>query len=80
MDKKNDLLHRIVVDPNIMVGKPTVRGTRLTVQNILGLLGRGVTFEKLLQEYPRLTQEDIFACLLFAEQSLMDITFAPMFK
>ena len=78
--EKNELLQRIIIDPKIMVGKPVVKGTRLTVELILGLLGQGVTFEKLLEEYPRLAKEDIFACLLFAQQVMTDVTFMPLFK
>lgn len=76
----NHLLQRIIVDPGVMVGKPVVKGTRLTVELILGLLGQGVTIEKLLEEYPRLSREDIFACLLFAQRAITDVTFMPMFK
>lgn len=76
----NNLLQRIVIDPNVMVGKPVIKGTRLTVELVLGLLGQGVTIEKLLQEYPRLSKEDIFACFLFAQQAIGDVTFMPMFK
>ena len=76
----NNLLERIIIDPNIMVGKPVIKGTRLTVELILGLLGQGITIEKLLEEYPRLTKEDIFACLLFAQQAIGNVTFMPMFK
>ncbi len=63
-----------------MVGKPVIKGTRLTVDLILGLLGQGVTIEKLLEEYPRLTKEDIFASLLFAQLAIADVTFMPIFK
>ena len=59
------LLERIVTDPKIMAGKPVIRGTRLTVEYILGLLAQGVTVEEILQEYEGLTPEDIQACLLF---------------
>jgi len=68
--QQNDLLQRIVIDPNVMVGKPVVKGTRLTVELILGLLGQGITIEKLLEEYPRLTREDVFASLLFAQRAM----------
>ena len=78
--EKNNLLQRIVVDSNVMVGKPIVQGTRLTVELILGLLGQGVSVEKLLEEYPRLTKEDVFACLLFAQRAIGDITYMPIFK
>ncbi|RMF27801.1 MAG: DUF433 domain-containing protein [Chloroflexi bacterium] len=72
------LLDRIVVDPQVMVGKPVIRGTRLTVQYILGLLAHGATVEEILREYEGLTQEDIMACLLFAAQALDNTTFAPL--
>jgi uncharacterized protein (DUF433 family) len=51
-----------------MVGKPVIRGTRLTVQYILGLLAHGATIEEILQEYEGLTREDILACLQFAKE------------
>jgi len=63
------LLHRIVLDPEVMVGKPVIRGTRLTVDCVLGLLGLGVTSAEVLEEYEGLSQEDIEACLLFASRS-----------
>ena len=60
------LLDRITVDPEIMVGKPVIRGTRLTVQFILGLLAQGMTVDELTQEYQGLEKEDVSACLHFA--------------
>ncbi len=60
------LLERITLDPRIMVGKPVIRGTRLTVEYILNLLAYGATVAEILEEYDGLTQEDIQACLLFA--------------
>ena len=50
---------RIVVDPNICNGRPTVEGTRITVQTILEFLGADNSIEDVLGEYPRLTREDI---------------------
>jgi uncharacterized protein (DUF433 family) len=47
---KSELLERIAVNPKVMVGKPVIRGTRLTVQHILGLLANGATIEEILQE------------------------------
>ena len=78
--EKNILLERIVIDPNIMVGKPVIKGTRLTVEHILGLLAQGISIETLLKEYSRLAKEDIFACLLFAQRAIGDATFVPVFK
>jgi uncharacterized protein (DUF433 family) len=58
------LLERISLDRNVMVGKPVVRGTRLTVDFIFGLLAHGETVEEILEEYAGLEREDIQACLL----------------
>lgn len=73
----DELLQRITTDPKVMVGKPVIRGTRLTVDFILGLLAHGAPVEEILQEFSWLTEEDIHACLLFASRSLADVTFAP---
>ncbi len=72
------LLERIIIDPNVMVGKPVIRGTRLTVEYILNLLAHGATVEEILQEYKGLTREDIQACLLFATKALEDTAFMPL--
>jgi len=76
--KENQLLERITLNPRIMVGKPVIRGTRLTVEYILNLLAHGATEAEILQEYAGLTQEDIQACLLFAAQSLESTLFMPL--
>jgi uncharacterized protein (DUF433 family) len=57
-------------DPNVMMGKPVVAGTRITVELILEKLGAGETVEQLLQAHPRLTREGIQAALSFAAKSL----------
>lgn len=75
---EQQLLGRINTDANVMVGKPVIRGTRLTVEHILRLLAFGASQAELLQEYPTLRQEDIQACLLFAAKTLEDITFMPL--
>ena len=72
------LLERITLDPNVMVGKPVIRGTRLAVEYILNLLAQGATIAELLDEYTGLTQDDVRACLLFAARSLQDTTFMPL--
>ena len=72
------LLERITSDPKIMVGKPTIKGTRLTVDFILNLLAHGATFQDILAEYQGLTAQDIQACLLFASQSMADTAFMPL--
>ena len=57
---------RIVVDPDILAGKPVVRGTRLAVEFILDLLASGQTESEIQANYPGLTREDILACLSYA--------------
>lgn len=59
---ERNLLGRIVVDPQVMVGKPVIKGTRLTVQYVLGLLAQGMSMEDILMEYNGLVREDILAC------------------
>lgn len=63
-------IERIVSDPAIMAGAPTVRGTRVTVSAILGQLGAGLTADELLEHFPSLTREDIAGALAFAAASL----------
>ena len=76
--KDHELLGRITVDPKVMVGKPVIKGTRLTVEYILNLLAHGATITEILSEYGGLIQEDIQACILFATKSLESTTFAPL--
>ena len=74
---ETQLLNRITLNPKIMIGKPVIKGTRLTVEYILGLLAHGATTSEILDEYDGLTQEDIQACLLFATKSLESTVFMP---
>lgn len=78
--KDAQLLKRITINPNVMIGKPVIRGTRLTVDYILNLLAHGATVDEILQEYEGLSQEDIQACLLFATKALENTTFMPLTK
>jgi uncharacterized protein (DUF433 family) len=64
-----ELLSRITVNPEVMVGKPVIKGTRLTVEYILNLLAHGASAGEILEEYKGLTADDIRACLLFASRS-----------
>ncbi|MEW6772101.1 MAG: DUF433 domain-containing protein [Bacillota bacterium] len=64
--KNQDLLRRITVNPAIFGGKPIIRGMRIKVENILGLLEQGVTPQEILADYPDLEPEDIKACLAYA--------------
>jgi uncharacterized protein (DUF433 family) len=58
----------IVTDPAVMMGKPTIDGTRITVESILERLGAGETIEQLLDAHPRLTREGVQAALTYAAQ------------
>lgn len=66
--KRDDTLFRITVNPNVMVGKPTIRGLRITVERILKALAGGVTVEELLDDYPEPEKEDIQASLIYASE------------
>jgi len=66
--EKEGSLNRIVVNPDVMVGKPTIRGLRITVDQILKALSGGVTISALLEDYPELEKEDIQAALLYASE------------
>lgn len=57
---------RITIDPKVLVGKPVIKGTRLSVEFVIDLLGRGWTTEQILREYEHLTPDDIQACLAYA--------------
>ena len=72
------LLQRITLNTKVMVGKPVIKGTRLTVEYILNLLAHGATVAEILEEYNGLTQADIQACLLFATKSLETTAFMPL--
>ena len=61
---------RIVVDPAILVGKPVIKGTRLSVEFILDLLAQGWPHNEILRNYPGLEADDIQACLAYARDSL----------
>lgn len=61
---------RIEVNPKVMLGKPVIRGTRITVELIVRKLGEGASEKELLEAYPRLTQEDIQSALRYAADSV----------
>jgi len=64
------LLKRIVINPEIMLGKPVIKGTRLTVEIIIEKLAYGETIEELKRDYPFLVEDDIKAALLYAAKRL----------
>jgi uncharacterized protein (DUF433 family) len=69
---------RIVVDPDIMVGKPVIRGTRIPVALIVRMLSEGASEAEILNEYPRLKSEDIRAALGYAANVLADEDVFPL--
>jgi uncharacterized protein (DUF433 family) len=61
---------RIVLDPAILTGKPTIKGTRIAVEFVVDLLARGWTSDEILSEYDHLKPDDIQACLAYASEML----------
>jgi uncharacterized protein (DUF433 family) len=61
---------RITIDPHILVGKPIIKGTRMSVEFVVDLLGRGWTMEQIINEYNHVTPEDVQACLAYASEVL----------
>ena len=72
------LLERISLNPEVMAGKPVVKGTRLTVEYIVNLMAHGADLDEIVDKYQGLTRDDIRACLLFAARSLQDSAFMPL--
>lgn len=65
-----NLLDRITINPEIMHGKPSIRGMRWTVEMVLDLLGSGMTIQEIMEDHPELEKDDILACLQFAKLSV----------
>jgi len=76
--KKQILLDRITVNPKVMVGKPTIRGLRITVEQILRALANGVSTQELLEDYPELEPEDIQAVLSYATELVSEEQVFPV--
>lgn len=64
--------NRITSDPAVLVGKPIIRGTRISVELILGWLANGWTYDQVIESYPHITREDILAALAFTEEMLRE--------
>jgi uncharacterized protein (DUF433 family) len=73
-----DWKSRITVDPEILAGKPIIKGTRIPVELILDLLANGWTTEEILENYPQLKKEDIIAALKYAAQVLKEERVYPL--
>ena len=61
---------RIVTDPRILCGKPIIKGTRIAVELVVDLVGRGYTFEQVIEQYDHLTPLDVRACIAYAADVL----------
>lgn len=74
--------NRIVADPKIMVGKPVIKGTRITVELVLKLLGNGTTIDELISKryYPHLKKEDIYAAIDYARDLVQEERVYPLGK
>lgn len=75
---ETQLFQRITVNPQIFAGKPIVRGRRLAVEHVLGMLGAGDTFDVILQGYPWLEKEDIQACIVYARRVVGNERIEPL--
>ena len=73
-----DLLRRIEVDPDVLVGKPTIRGLRISVEQVLRALSAGVSSKDLLTDYPDLEENDIRAVLAYAAERIADERVFPV--
>jgi uncharacterized protein (DUF433 family) len=72
------LLERITVNPAIFAGKPIIRGHRLAVEHVLGMLAAGDTIEGILANYPWLEREDVQACLVYARRIAANERIEPL--
>ncbi|HAD03464.1 MAG: antitoxin [Desulfuromonadales bacterium GWD2_61_12] len=74
------LTERLTVNPEILGGKPIIKGTRMTVEFILELLASGIAEDEVLRDYPHLTREDIQACLSYAAHALRNEIYLDLKK
>lgn len=68
-DPSMQLSQRIVIDAEVRFGKPCVRGTRVSVGDVLGFLASGMSVEEVVAEYPSISRDDVLACLDFAARA-----------
>ncbi len=61
---------RIVLDPHVLTGKPVIKGTRISVELVIDLLGRGYSTTQVIEQYPHVSAEDVQACLAYASEIL----------
>lgn len=73
-------MDNIEINPNIMVGKPVIKGTRITVESIIALLGQGMSIEEIMMEFKGLKKNEILACLQYAENILVQTSIYDLDK
>jgi uncharacterized protein (DUF433 family) len=71
---------RIVSDPEILVGKPTIKGTRISVELLLDRMADGWSMDDLLTSYPHITREDVLAALAFVSEIFKEESFVALNK
>ena len=71
---------RIIVDPQVLVGKPIIRGTRISVELLMDRLADGWSMEQILDSYPRLTREDVLAAIAFVTEVFREEDFVAIQK
>lgn len=75
-----DWREHITTDPDVLVGKPCIKGTRISVELILGWLANGWTFEMIVESYPHITRDDILAALAFAAEMMREEQYVAIHK
>ena len=79
-DTKVNWRDRITSNAEILVGKPVIKGTRISVELILGWLANGWSFEKIIEAYPHISREDVLAALAFAAEMMHEEQYIAMHK
>jgi uncharacterized protein (DUF433 family) len=78
LEPEEKLLNRIVVNPKVMVGKPIIKGTRISVDAIIRRFAEGLSLREILEEYPNLMEEDVKAALAYAARVLAGEEVVPI--
>jgi len=78
MAQMNTYQHRIEINPGVMLGKPVIRGTRITVDLILRQFTQGLAIEDILRNYPHLTREDVVAAMAYATELVEEESVFPL--
>jgi uncharacterized protein (DUF433 family) len=76
--QKENYQERIVIDPAVMVGKPVIKGTRITVELVLRLIAQGMAVDEIVTQYPHLTKDDVYAAVAYAEKVVKEEVVFPL--